>query len=352
MTLYVLSKNEIVPIATTTFSEQKVKEREHLQALLKRHPDVICPNTLIVAEEFGDWEKSRRRIDLLGIDKNANLVIIELKRTEDGGHMELQALRYAAMISTITFDKLVSTFSRYLDDNNDKGDARAIICEHLDRIESDDETLGQDTKIVLASAEFSKELTTSVLWLNDRGIDISCVRLKPYDYNGQVILDVQTIIPLPETEEYQIKLRDKFKQEREARESGKNISRYDITVNGRRYQNENNRNMVKILVSEVLKNGGLPQQVKEILPSATKLREFDGSLKKEQILKILKDEDTGGAMQKFQRFFWDEPFPFEGKTYILSNQWTGTDAVATAEKLAAKFPDLDIEFKKTETPGA
>jgi hypothetical protein len=46
-----------------------------------------------------DWEDSSRSIDLLCIDKQANLVVIELKRTEDGGHMELQAIRYAAMVS-------------------------------------------------------------------------------------------------------------------------------------------------------------------------------------------------------------------------------------------------------------
>jgi hypothetical protein len=28
--------------------------------------------------------------------------LVELKRTADGGHMELQALRYAAMVSTMT----------------------------------------------------------------------------------------------------------------------------------------------------------------------------------------------------------------------------------------------------------
>ena len=59
---------------------------------------------LIVSEEFGGWEDSRRRIDLLGLDRQANLVVIELKRSENGGHMELQALRYAAMISKMTFE--------------------------------------------------------------------------------------------------------------------------------------------------------------------------------------------------------------------------------------------------------
>ena len=38
----------------------------------------------------------------------------------------------------------------------------------------------QDVRIVLVSANFSKEITMSVLWLNERDLDIRCVRLIPY----------------------------------------------------------------------------------------------------------------------------------------------------------------------------
>ena len=55
---------------------------------------MIAPDTLVIAEEFSEWSGSQRRIDLLAIDRDANLVVIELKRTEDGGYMELQALRF------------------------------------------------------------------------------------------------------------------------------------------------------------------------------------------------------------------------------------------------------------------
>jgi len=68
---------------------------------------------MVVAEEFGEWTDGQRRIDLLGIDKEANLVVIELKRTIDGGHMDLQALRYAAMVSTMTFARLVEIYTEY-----------------------------------------------------------------------------------------------------------------------------------------------------------------------------------------------------------------------------------------------
>ncbi|EJD1887757.1 hypothetical protein M1Q24_002806 [Escherichia coli] len=41
-------------------------------------------------------------------------MVIELKRDETGAHMELQALRYAAMISTMSFAKACEYFQTYL----------------------------------------------------------------------------------------------------------------------------------------------------------------------------------------------------------------------------------------------
>ncbi len=92
MPIYEVTAEKLRKIEETSFSAAGVRERSDLQRLLKNQIEIISPETLIIAEEFGEWEDSRRRIDLLGIDKNASLVVIELKRTEDGGHMELQAI--------------------------------------------------------------------------------------------------------------------------------------------------------------------------------------------------------------------------------------------------------------------
>jgi hypothetical protein len=47
------------------------------------------------------------------------------------------------------------------------------------------------------------------MWLNEKGLDIRCVRLKPYNLDGRTLVDVQQIIPLPEANEYQIQFREK-----------------------------------------------------------------------------------------------------------------------------------------------
>jgi len=210
--IYEITPDKITALPQTTFAEAGLLERLDLQRLLREQIEVVAPDTLVISEEFGDWQDSRRRIDLLAVDRDANLVVIELKRTEDGGHMELQALRYAAMVSTMTLDRAASIYARHLGAEDDN--ARARLLEFLGWDGSEGEHFAPDVRIVLVSAEFSQELTTSVLWLNKRDLDIRCVRLRPYRDGSRVLLDVSQVIPLPEESTYQVRLREKEEAER------------------------------------------------------------------------------------------------------------------------------------------
>ena len=67
-------------------------ERADLQRLLRDDISALDEDPFVISEEFGNWEDARRRIDLLALDKAGRLVVIEVKRTDDRGHMELQAL--------------------------------------------------------------------------------------------------------------------------------------------------------------------------------------------------------------------------------------------------------------------
>ena len=105
MPLFELSSSGIQPVDGTSFAPERIGERDGLQRVLRDNIDVIVPGGMVIAEEFADWEDSRRRIDLLCLDAAANLVVVELKRTSDSPHLELQAIRYAAMVATMTFEQ-------------------------------------------------------------------------------------------------------------------------------------------------------------------------------------------------------------------------------------------------------
>lgn len=347
MPLYDFSNEGIQALHKTTFDQVKLYERRDLQPLLREKVSVISPNTLVIAEEFGEWDGSRRRIDLLGIDRDANLVVIELKRTEDGGHMELQAVRYAAMVSTMTFDKAVDVFGRHLAQSG-RGDldARAELLNFLGWDEPDEDAFAQDVRIVLASAEFSRELTTSVLWLADRAIDIRCVRLQPYDHAGRILVDVQQIIPPPEAAAYQIQVREKVRKEREARVGGADYTRYDLTLGHLKIVGEVKRRAIYKMFRYVVENAIEPEIAAEYC-GARSLVSVDGEVGHEKFV-ALADEDKARQGRKFDpiRFFCndDELLRLNGRTYAFSNQWTKQGCEAAMTNLRAAFPDLGITF--------
>jgi hypothetical protein len=219
MAIFRITDSSIEKVEETTFAREKLLERKDLQRRLKTSISVLSPDLMVIGEEFGDWEDSSRRIDLLCLDKDAHLVVVELKRTEDGGHMELQAVRYAAMVSSMAFEQLVGAHAHFLGGENSLERAQSAIISFLELETPDKARLSDEVRIFLVSADFSIELTTTVLWLNKIGLDITCIRLKPYSLDGQVLLDIQQLIPLPEAEEYETKIRAQQQESRLAETS-------------------------------------------------------------------------------------------------------------------------------------
>jgi hypothetical protein len=231
MPIFQVTPKELKALSETSFGAEGILERKDIQRLLREKisvlGDVLEERFLVIAEEFGDFLDSSRRIDLLCIDSDGNLVVVELKRSDDGGHMELQALRYAAMVSAMTFDQLVETFARYRNKAEpDIEAARSKIMDFLDWDDIGEEQFAQDTHIVLAAADFSKELTTAVMWLIEHGISIRCVRMKPWRMgDGTVLLDMQQLIPLPQAIEFQTQIGLKKQAERQSR-----MERHDLRL--------------------------------------------------------------------------------------------------------------------------
>jgi hypothetical protein len=352
MPIYEMTDKEILPVKETTFNFAGLQERRDMQRLLRDHIEVIAPDTLLISEEFGEWDDSKRRIDLLALDKEANLVAIELKRTEDGGYMELQCLRYASMVSTMTFDQATGVYGRYLKQiGKDAQDPRETILEFLDWEETDDDLFAQDVRIVLASAEFSKELTTSVLWLIDHGIDIRCVRLKPYHLGERLLVDVQQIIPLPEAAYYQVQVREKAQKDRAARKSGADFTRFDVKIGDEIHKSVWKRNAVYLICKRLCDGGISPDEIASLFTwRNTAWYSVDGTVDSAEFERAASAKAaSGGPGFDPPRWFCEdeELFHANGKTYAFTKMWGGKNWHRAMDLLKEQYPKFNIEFSPT-----
>lgn len=348
MPIYKLEGKRIVELQKTTFSNERLDEAKDLQKFIINSIETLEKDLFVLSSEFGDWEDSKRRIDILCLDKNANLVVVELKRTEDGGHMELQSIRYAAMISKMTFEKAVRAFQQYIEKANlGIQDPQEAILNFLEWDEVNEDKFANDVRIILVSADFSKEITTSVLWLLDRDIDIKCIRIKPQKDHDQLYFDIQQIIPLPETTDYQVRLREKETEQRQARRDGsRDYSRFNLSINGISRKNLNKRETMFFTISECVKAGISPFELMKLTRDRNWLwvnKECHSRSEFElEIVKKVKSYDPNRWFIKD-----NELLIHDGKTFAFSNQH-GTATYGLVVSIFDHYPQLMGVITQTE----
>jgi RecB family endonuclease NucS len=86
------------------------KETEDLEKWIKSNPSILGQDILIIGKEI---PTKSGRIDLLGIDRSGDLIIIELKRGKIPREAISQAIDYASDVASWNKDKLNEICTKY-----------------------------------------------------------------------------------------------------------------------------------------------------------------------------------------------------------------------------------------------
>ncbi len=195
-----------VPLEKKSFSELNLSERNDLQEWIADNPYILGQNLLIIQKEFAGFSDTKERLDLLALDENGKLVVIENKLDDSGRDVTWQALKYVSYCATLKKDEICDIYQKYL---GERCLAEDKLCEFFDEPDLKNIKLNPvdgDQRIIFVAANFRKEVTSTVLWLRDHGIDITCVKVTQYLDEGKLYLDVEQILPIQDIGDYQIKL--------------------------------------------------------------------------------------------------------------------------------------------------
>ena len=191
-------------------------ERQHIEEWVHTHPEMLGEDLLVLSVEFDRFVNSNDRLDVLALDQSGNLVVIELKRDPLSGFADLQAIRYAAMISALKFSTVIPYFVTYRKKCHNEelttDEARERVRNFVQEEGFTD--FSARPRIILCSEGFSPEITTTVLWLRSSDVDITCVKITPYRIGENIIIVPKVIIPLEEAQQYLIEVKAK-EEERE-----------------------------------------------------------------------------------------------------------------------------------------
>lgn len=204
-------KKTLKKLDECNFTSLGVKERRDIEEWIAKDTQILGEKLLIIQKEFNGFDKTNERPDLLGLDKEGNIVVIELKRDDSGKDANWQAIKYASYCSTLTTENIIDMYSSYLEDIKDisipdKDIASGEIAKFLNT-SVEDLNLNSKQRIILVATKYRKEVLATAMWLLDNDIDIKCVSIQPYkDEKTSSFYIVPTIIlPPPNTEDYRIK---------------------------------------------------------------------------------------------------------------------------------------------------
>jgi len=219
--------NRIAPLEAKRFGELGFTERKHLQEWLENCPQALAQGDgeelLIIQKEFDGFDDTRERLDLLAIDKDGNLVIIENKLDDTGRDVVWQALKYAGYCANLSKTQVVDIYQRYLNQKAQEtgqpaGSAADNLIEFLevDGLEAAQINRIKTQRLIFVAARYRKEVTNTVLWLSQFGIACQCFKVTPYQAGGELFLNVEQIIPTPESTEFMIGMVAKEAEEKSA----------------------------------------------------------------------------------------------------------------------------------------
>ncbi|MFF2729234.1 hypothetical protein ACFVS9_15200 [Streptomyces sp. NPDC058008] len=172
------------------------------------HPQVLGESVLVITAECDRWADTdgvpaRDRLDVLGLDATGRLVVVELKRGTADRDVHLQAITYAALVSRFDLDTLTQAHRDFLSRRGqtlDIGACRQRLLDHVDGEWSP--ALLQRPRQVIIAADFPKQVTHSVVWLSEMGIDIDLVQVGLWRVEGHIVAGFTKVYPTPEVEEF------------------------------------------------------------------------------------------------------------------------------------------------------
>jgi alkylated DNA nucleotide flippase Atl1 len=208
--LYMVDGTAATPAEPITLTSAGLLERTHLQEWVLEHPEILGEDVLVVTFEFDRWitgggDRTWERLDVLALDRTGRLVVAELKRDRAPDSVLVQALNYAAMASRFSVDSLADA---YADRKSEQLTGPEVLGELREWAPTlSDESLGPP-RIVLVAEDFGPVMTSTSLFLIERGLDLRLMRVQLYRMaNDTIALTSSQVLPVPDAEEFMVRPR-------------------------------------------------------------------------------------------------------------------------------------------------
>jgi len=175
-------------------------EQFDLEEWIASNPSIIGPDLIIIGRQV---QTKSGPLDLLGIDKTGNLIVIELKRDRLPREALAQAIDYASDLSDWDIDRISEICLKYTEKSLED-----ILNEQFPDTSLENLSINETQRIILVGFSIDSSLERMINWLSDKySVNINAILLNYIKtQNGDELINRTSIIS-EEVEQEKIKKR-------------------------------------------------------------------------------------------------------------------------------------------------
>lgn len=191
MKLFTIDKNQkFIPYKEHDF--EKIKQEADLEVLLENNPEYFFEGSKVLIIGRQVTTNLNSFIDLLGIDKTGNTIVIELKRGKTPRETIAQLLEYVSFVENLDYSQLNDIYQDY------SGEESSLEDYHQQYFQSESDenvSFNKSTRLIIVAQEVSKEIRQTALFLRKKGIDIYCMEFKYFETkSGEKIISSDFVV--------------------------------------------------------------------------------------------------------------------------------------------------------------
>ena len=174
------------------YEKKTVGKEFEIEDFLESHPKVLDKDIFIIGRQVPTATKTR--IDLMGLDRDGNVVIIEVKKGVSAREVVSQILEYGVWAEDIQYEDL----NRIAKDRHISGFQDLYKKYEIDYKEIP-EPFNQNQRLYIVAEKIDEKIEDICRYLRVRGIDIKCVELNFFEKNGQRLVNTKVVVGTKET---------------------------------------------------------------------------------------------------------------------------------------------------------
>lgn len=162
----------------------KLKEEE-LETLLYAHIELLNPNWLVIGRQI--TMPSGKRLDLLCLDQDGDLIVVELKKDLTPREVTAQVIDYAASVSAFTPAIVADTYLQYARKYLEKEQNLDEAFREKYGVALDEEIINQqNVKMVLVATDMDNSTERIITYLRHTYmVDINILFFRVFGYEGK-----------------------------------------------------------------------------------------------------------------------------------------------------------------------